>query len=81
MTDSNYRTYKDLSIDELEVVVQDLENMSILALKKGKKDFRKTILDTVIEAKKEIEKRKNEISSIDGTLAFYKELLQKDLQK
>lgn len=57
MTDSNYRTYKDLSIDELEVVVQDLENMSILALKKGKKDFRKTILDTVIEAKKEIEKR------------------------
>jgi len=57
MTDSNYRTYKDLTIDELEVVVQDLENMSILALKKGKKDFRKTILDTVIEAKKEIEKR------------------------
>ena len=57
MTDSNYRTYKDLSIDELEVVVQDLENMSILALKKGKKDFRKTILDTVLEAKKEIEKR------------------------
>ena len=51
MTDSNYRTYKDLTIDELEVVVQDLENMSILALKKGKKDFRKTILDTVIEAK------------------------------
>jgi len=57
MTDPNYRTYKDLSIDELEVVVQDLENMSILALKKGKKDFRKTILDTVLEAKKEIEKR------------------------
>ena len=57
MTDSNYRTYKDLTLDELEVVVQDLENMSLLALKKGKKDFRKTILDTVIEAKKEIEKR------------------------
>jgi hypothetical protein len=57
MTDSNYRTYKDLTLDELEVVVQDLENMSLLALKKGKKDFRRTILDTVIEAKKEIERR------------------------
>ena len=57
MTDSNYRTYKDLTLDELEVVVQDLENMSILALKKGKKGFRKTLLDTVLEAKKEIEKR------------------------
>ena len=57
MTDSNYRTYKDLTLDELEDVVQDLENMSLLALKKGKKDFRKTILDTVIEAKKEIERR------------------------
>jgi len=57
MTDSNYRTYKDLTLEELEVVVQDLENMSILALKKGKKDFRKTLLDTVLEAKKEIEKR------------------------
>jgi hypothetical protein len=57
MTDSNYRTYKDLTLDELEAVVQDLENMSLLALKKGKKDFRRTILDTVIEAKKEIERR------------------------
>jgi hypothetical protein len=57
MTDSNYRTYKDLTLDELELVVTDLENMSLLALKKGKKDFRRTILDTVKEAKKEIEKR------------------------
>ena len=57
MTDSNYKKYSDLSLDELEVVVTDLENMSLLALKKGKKDFRRTILDTVKEAKKEIEKR------------------------
>jgi hypothetical protein len=57
MTDSNYKKYSDLTLDELEVVVTDLENMSILALKKGKKDFRKTILATVLEAKKEIEKR------------------------
>jgi hypothetical protein len=57
MTDSRYRRYSDLSIDELEVVVTDLENMSLLALKKGKKDFRKTILATVQEAKKEIERR------------------------
>jgi len=57
MTDSNYKKYSDLTLDELEVVVTDLENMSILALKKGKKDFRRTILDTVKEAKKEIEKR------------------------
>ena len=57
MTDSNYKKYSDLNLDELEVVVTDLENMSLLALKKGKKEFRKTILDTVQEAKKEIEKR------------------------
>ena len=57
MADSNYKKYSDLSLDELEAVVTDLENMSLLALKKGKKDFRRTILDTVQEAKKEIEKR------------------------
>jgi len=57
MSDSRYRTYKDLNIDELEAVVEDLENMSISALKHKKKDIRQTILDTVEEAKKEIEKR------------------------
>lgn len=57
MSDSRYKTYKDLNIDELEAVVEDLENMSISALKHKKKDIRKTILDTVAEAKKEIEKR------------------------
>jgi len=57
MSDNRYRTYKDLTIDELEAVVEDLENISISALKHKKLDMRKTILDTVIEAKKEIEKR------------------------
>ena len=57
MTDSNYKKYSDLTLDELEVVVADLENVSLLALKKGKKDFRKTVLATVQEAKKEIERR------------------------
>ena len=57
MTEKRYRRYSDLSLDELEQVVEDLENMSIVALKQKKKDFRITILKSVEEAKKEIEKR------------------------
>ena len=57
MTDSYYRTYSDLTLDELEEVVNDIENMSIAALKHGKKDIRITMLKTVQEAKKEIERR------------------------
>ena len=57
MTEKRYRTYSDLSSDELEQVVEDLENMSIVALKQRKKDLRITILKSVEEAKKEIEKR------------------------
>ena len=57
MTDSNYRTYSDLTLDELEEVVNDIENMSIAALKHKKKDLRITMLKTVQEAKKEIERR------------------------
>ena len=56
MTD-NYKRYCDCSIDELEEIVNDLENMSINALKNKKLNIRKTILSSVIEAKKEIEKR------------------------
>ena len=56
MTD-NYKRYCDCNIDELEEIVSDLENMSISALKNKKLDIRKTILSSVIEAKKEIEKR------------------------
>tara|TARA_A100001388_G_C28697549_1_gene464473 strand:- start:709 stop:891 length:183 start_codon:yes stop_codon:yes gene_type:complete len=57
MADKRYRTYADLNLEELEDVVQDLENMSIVALKQKKKDLRITILKSVQEAKKEIEKR------------------------
>jgi hypothetical protein len=57
MTDSYYRRYSDLTLDELEDVVQDLENVSLAALKHKKKDLRLTILKSVQEAKKEIEKR------------------------
>ena len=57
MTDSNYKKYSDLTLEELEDVVQDIENMSLAALKQQKKDLRITMLKTVQEAKKEIEKR------------------------
>ena len=57
MTDSNYRTYSDLTLDKLEEVVNDIENMSIAALKHKKKDLRITMLKTIQEAKKEIERR------------------------
>ncbi|MBC8435472.1 MAG: hypothetical protein H8D84_00665 [Proteobacteria bacterium] len=57
MEDSRYKRYCDCDIDELEDIVNDLENMSISALKNKKLDIRKTILSSVIEAKKEIEKR------------------------
>ena len=54
MSDNRYRTYADLTIEELEQVVQDLENMSIVALKQKKKELRLTILKSAQEAKKEI---------------------------
>ena len=57
MKDSRYRKYSDCDINELEEIVNDLENMSISALKNKKLNIRKTILSSVIEAKKEIEKR------------------------
>ena len=57
MNDSNYRNYSDLSLDELEEVVVELENLSIKALKEKKKRLRNQILHSVAEAIKEIEKR------------------------
>jgi len=57
MIDPNYKTYADLTLDELEDTVQHLENMSILALKQNKKNLRISILKSVKEAIKEIEKR------------------------
>jgi hypothetical protein len=55
--DPRYKRYCDCDIGELEQIVTDLENMSINALKNKKLDIHKTILGSVIEAKKEIEKR------------------------
>jgi hypothetical protein len=57
MTNNNLKSYSDLTLDELEALVQDLENMSILALKQRKKGLRISILKSVKEAIKEIEKR------------------------
>ena len=51
------RKYSDLTLDELEQVVTDLENMSIAALKHKKKDLRILILKSAEAAKKEIERR------------------------
>ena len=62
MPDNRYRTYADLTIEDLEQVVQDLENMSIVALKEKKKELRLTILKSAQEAKKEIEKRIQNLS-------------------
>ena len=57
MKNSNYKNYSDLTLDELEAVVQELENMSILALKERKRSLRTSILKSVKEAIKEIDKR------------------------
>ena len=40
MKKSNYKKYSDLSLDELEKLVEELEKMSIKALKERKKTLR-----------------------------------------
>ena len=57
MTDPRYKKYEDCNIEELEQIVEDLENMSISALKSKKIDIRRSILGAVKEAKLVIEKR------------------------
>ena len=57
MKNSDYKNYSDLTLDELEALVQKLENISLLALKQRKKSLRITILNSVKAAIKEIEKR------------------------
>ena len=57
MKKSNYKKYSDLSLDELEKLVEELEIMSIKALKERKKTLRASILWSVRKAIKEIEKR------------------------
>jgi hypothetical protein len=57
MKTSNYKKYSDLTLDELENLVEELETMSIKALKERKKTLRTSILRSVRKAIKEIEKR------------------------
>ena len=57
MKNSQYKKYSDLSLDELEKLVEELETMSIKALKERKKTLRASILRSVKKAIKEIEKR------------------------
>jgi len=57
MENSNYKKYSDLSLDDLEKLVEELEIMSIKALKERKKTLRSSILRSVRKAIKEIEKR------------------------
>ena len=57
MTKSDYKNYSDLTLDELEQLVQELEIMSIKALKERKKTLRLQILRSVKAAMNEIETR------------------------
>tara|TARA_A100001011_G_C14176053_1_gene784686 strand:- start:873 stop:1055 length:183 start_codon:yes stop_codon:yes gene_type:complete len=57
MDENGYKKYSECDIDELEQIVDDLENMSINALKHKKLDIRKKILGAVKEAKLVVEKR------------------------
>ena len=57
MAKSNYKKYSDLTLDELEKLVEELETMSIKALKERKKTLRLSILQSVRKVIKEIEKR------------------------
>ena len=61
MKDSRYKKYSDLSLEELESLVEELETMSIKALKERKKTLRGSILRSVRKAIKEIEKRLKKI--------------------
>ena len=57
MNHPKYKKYSDVTLDELENLVEELETMSIKALKERKKTLRSSILKSVKKAIKEIEKR------------------------
>jgi len=57
MKSSQFKKYSDLSLEELESLVEELELLSIKALKERKKTLRSSILRSVRKAIKEIEKR------------------------
>ena len=55
MSEERCKRYSDCTLEELDDIVQDLENMSLQTDQKP--DMQKLILEAVIECKKEIEKR------------------------
>jgi uncharacterized Fe-S cluster-containing radical SAM superfamily enzyme len=57
MINSRYKKLTKCTLDELADMVDDLENMSIHALKEKKLSMRKLVLTQIYDVKKEIEKR------------------------
>ena len=57
MIDSRYKKLPKCTLEELADMVDDLENMSIHALKEKKLSMRRLVLTQIHEVKKEIEKR------------------------
>ena len=51
MKNSHHKNYSDLSLDELEKLVEELETMSIKALKERKKTLRSSIEENGQEKK------------------------------
>ena len=52
MDDKRYKSYSDCNIDELEVIVEDLENMSSNALKNNKLESQIQVYEDVKRQKK-----------------------------
>ncbi len=57
MIDSRYKKLPKCTLEELADMVDDLENMSIYALKEKKLSMRRLVLTQIHDVKKEIEKR------------------------
>ena len=57
MIDDRYKKLTKCTLDELADMVDDLENISIHALKEKKLSMRKLVLTQIYAVKKEIEKR------------------------
>ena len=57
MIDTRYKKLTKCTLEELADIVDDLENISIHALKEKKLSMRKLVLTQIHDVKKEIEKR------------------------
>ena len=57
MIDNRYKKLTKCTLDELADMVDDLENISIHALKEKKLSMRKLVLTQIYDVKKEIEQR------------------------